>query len=198
MTAVDEAWHKLLYSLYVCSLAWHSHTDSWSKKCSQNGDVTSQEMWEAGVPKQGLQKDRCCTMCCTMAAAARATVPGSAAGCKPPLPFPQENTCFQVCAGLHVGREEAFTYLGSSRGWTTIPHLPLEKCNKMSVVLLNIYLKLFSYSCFHCVCIAWEHFSQRIILRTVAGWILCKFAFMDGECRCSLLLKWKSTSLHSR
>lgn len=117
MTAVDKAWHELLYSLCVCSLAWHCHTDSWKKqKGSPNGGITSQEMWEVGVPIQGLQNDHCCIMCSTMAAAARAAAPSFAPGCKSCLSCPWENMYFLVCAGLHVGGEEAFTCLGSSHG----------------------------------------------------------------------------------
>jgi len=59
-----------------------------NKKGSRNGGIASWEMSEAGVPKQGLQKDHHCAVCCTMAAAARATAPSSVAGCKPLFPFP--------------------------------------------------------------------------------------------------------------
>lgn len=128
------------------------------------------------VLDHGSSSQGCCTRLCQ--------------GGKTCLPFPRENTCFQLCAGLHWGGEEAFTYLGSRHGF------PQKNTTKWALFSL-----MFVWSCFHttyCVCVAWEHLSQRIILWTVTDWILFKFAFMDRECRYRLLLKWKSISLHSR
>lgn len=142
MTAVDEAWHELLYSLYACSLAWHPHRLVKEKR------KQLQQWWNKPGGVGRSSQTGSCGVCyrrttatqkgsrCAMAAAATAAAPSLAAGSK----------ARKMCASRSVlgstqAEERHLLIQVSATSRAAVPLLLLGKYNTLSIVFLNIYLK---------------------------------------------------------